>query len=165
MDNVITGVETVQQAEQVYKKSKQTFYEAGMNLMEWKSNNTQVMDLMLVKYKANETCMKMLGQNWDSEADTLSVKPVKMLEMSFVTKRTVLKQVAKLFDHLRMFAPVTLKGKLFLQMLWGKQIEWDEKLSKADKEMWFEAMLPEGIPFHQFNITNYSRCLVPVWRL
>ena len=123
MDNVITGVETVQQAEQVYKKSKQTFYEAGMNLMEWKSNNKQVMDLMLEKYMANETCMKMLGQNWDSEADTLSVKPVKMLEMSFVTKRTVLKQVAKLFDPLGMFAPVTLKGKLFLQKLWVKQLE------------------------------------------
>ena len=26
-------------------------------------------------------------------------------------------------------------------------------------------MLPEGFPFHQFNITYYSWCLVPVWRL
>ena len=24
-------------------------------------------------------------------------------------------------------------------------------------------MLPEGFPFHQFNITYYSCCLVPVW--
>ena len=28
-----------------------------------------------------------------------------------------------------------------------------------------QAMLPEGFPFHQFNITYYSCCLVPVWRL
>jgi len=82
--------------------------------------------------------MKVLGMHWDSEADTLSVKPVKMLERSFVTMRTVLKQVAKLFDPLGMFAPVTLKGKLFSQKLWIKQLEWDEKLSKEDKEMWFD---------------------------
>ena len=82
--------------------------------------------------------MKVLGMHWDSEADTLSVKPVKMLERSFVTIRTVLKQVAKLFDPLGMFAPVTLKGKLFSQKLWIKQLEWDEKLSKEDKEMWFD---------------------------
>ena len=109
------------------------FYEASMNLREWKSNNTQVMDLMLEKDKANETCMKVLGMHWDSEADTLSVKPVKMLEMSFVTKRTVLKQVAKFFDPLGMFAPVTLKGKLFSQKLWIKQLEWDGKKAKKMK--------------------------------
>ena len=28
-----------------------------------------------------------------------------------------------------------------------------------------QAMLPEGFPFHQFNITYYRWCLVPVWRL
>jgi len=28
-----------------------------------------------------------------------------------------------------------------------------------------QAMLPEGFPFHHFNITYYSWCLVPVWRL
>ena len=29
-----------------------------------------------------------------------------------------------------------------------------------------QAMLPEGFPFHQFNIlTYYSCCLVPVWWL
>jgi len=28
-----------------------------------------------------------------------------------------------------------------------------------------QAMLPEGFPFHQFNFTYYSWCLVPVWRL
>ena len=28
-----------------------------------------------------------------------------------------------------------------------------------------QPMLPESILFHQFNITYYSCCLVPVWRL
>ena len=28
-----------------------------------------------------------------------------------------------------------------------------------------QAMLHGGFPFHQFNITYYSWCLVPVWRL
>ena len=28
-----------------------------------------------------------------------------------------------------------------------------------------QAMLPDGFPFHKFNITYYSWCLVPVWRL
>jgi len=28
-----------------------------------------------------------------------------------------------------------------------------------------QAMLPRGFPLHQFNLTYYSCCLVPVWRL
>jgi len=28
-----------------------------------------------------------------------------------------------------------------------------------------QAMLHEGFPFHQFNLTYFSWCLVPVWRL
>lgn len=136
MDNVITGVNTVQQAEKLYKESKQMFDEANMNLREWMSNNKQVMDLISVKDKASGNSMKVLGMNWDIESDKLSVKPCEILKVSSGTKRTVLKQVAKLFDPLGMFAPVTLNGKLLLQKLWLKHQDWDDQLDDEDEQLW-----------------------------
>ena len=53
-----------------------------------------------------------------------------------LTKREVLKQIATVFDPLGIFSPITLKGKLFLQDLWIKILDWDESLSDEDKMKW-----------------------------
>ncbi|XP_052778713.1 uncharacterized protein LOC128216176 [Mya arenaria] len=42
MDNVITGVDSVSEASDLYKESKQIFSEASMNLREWASNDASL---------------------------------------------------------------------------------------------------------------------------
>lgn len=47
----------------------------------------------------------------------------------------VLKTVA-VFDALVLMSPALIKGKLLLQELWEKKLEWDDKLFENDKIKW-----------------------------
>lgn len=47
-----------------------------------------------------------------------------------LTKRTLLSDIHKVFDPLGFFAPVLIKGKIFLQQLWQLKTEWDTALSE-----------------------------------
>ena len=136
MDNVITGTNSVSEGVDLYNTSKQIFSDASMNLREWLSNSDDVMKHIPESDRADEESMNVLGLNWNRKRDVISVKYVRKISESGSTKRQVLKQIAVAFDPLGLFSPITLKGKLFLQSLWNKHLEWDEKLCEEDKLNW-----------------------------
>ena len=55
---------------------------------------------------------------------------------NILSKRTVLRQIASIYDPLGLYSPVTLRGKLFLQGLWNQRIAWDKHLTDQDKIQW-----------------------------
>ena len=138
VDNVITGTKSVQEALKLYNESKKNFEGAAMNLRDWMSNSKEVLDKIPVHDQAaNKNTMKVLGLRWSLEEDTMAV----MFHMDnnlILTKRTVLKQKASVYDPLGLFSPVTLRGKLFLQTLWNKNISWDKNLSVQEITQWDE---------------------------
>ena len=135
VDNVITGTTSVNKAMEFYNVSKQMFKEAAMILRDWMTNSQEVLNNIPIFDRANRKRMKILGLTWSVEDDNLSVvyhnnnNPI-------VSKRTVLKQIASIYDPLGLFSPVTLRGKLFLQTLWSKKLPWDKHLSVEDKIQW-----------------------------
>ena len=53
-----------------------------------------------------------------------------------MTKRNVLKEISSVFDPLGLFSAVLLKGKVLLQTLWSKQLDWDDMISSEDAKEW-----------------------------
>ena len=47
-------------------------------------------------------------------------------------------------------------------MVWHPPLSLMNSFNKTEA---MQAMVPEGFPFHQFNLTYYRWCLEPVWRL
>ena len=67
-----------------------------------------------------------------------------------ITKRNVLKTVASVFDPIGLFSPVLLRGKLLIQELWKRGVEWDEEIEDIVIEnQWTE--LKKDLE----NISNY----------
>ncbi|XP_056016812.1 uncharacterized protein LOC130053511 [Ostrea edulis] len=124
VDNVITGVDTVTDAEVLYKDSKEIFSAVSMNLRDWASNNKKFYNSIPKSDQSVREKMKILGLTWI------------LTEVMPVTKREVLQRMASIYDPLGFFTPVTLKTKLFLQMLWRKNLDWDEQLTEEDVQQW-----------------------------
>ena len=107
-----------------------------MNLRDWTSNFQQVLNEIPMTDKYQGKTMKVLGLTWTIKDDKLSLKASHLDAGSFLSKRTVLKQIASVYDPLGLFSPVTLRGKLFLQDLWNKKFSWDEHLPAEEQAQW-----------------------------
>ena len=136
VDNVITWTQSDQEAIQLYNVSKQIFKGAAMNLRDWMSNSEVVMSEIPLCDRANRGNMKVLGLTWYVKEDCLAINSQIKDELT-VSKRTVLRQIASIYDPLGLYSPVTLRGKLFLQGLWNQKIAWDKRLEEQDKIQWY----------------------------
>ena len=137
VDNLITGTDSQEKAKLFYRKAKDIFKDASMNLRDWKSNNRDLNDSIPFEDKILEEDTKVLGLNWKSEQDTLHVIAKRFNEMGpATTKRQVLTTIASLFDPLGLLSPTTIEMKLFLQKLWINGQQWDDELSDSLKDEW-----------------------------
>ena len=53
-----------------------------------------------------------------------------------MTKRNLVSDVAKVFDALGLFSPVTIKMKIILQRLWELKLDWDNPVPDHVLEIW-----------------------------
>ena len=135
VDNLISGEDTPRKAIQLYNDSKRTFKEISMNLREWASNSTEVMQAIPEEDCAKGETMKVLGMEWNPKIDTISIR-YKNRPINTLSKRQILKVTAGVFDPLGLFTPVTLRPKILLRELWEQQKDWDEPINDDQRKTW-----------------------------
>ena len=106
-----------------------------MNLRDWMTNSDEVLNQIPIYDRANRERMKILGLTWTVKEDTLTLTHQIRVGTN-VSKRTILQQIASIYDPLDLYSPVTLRGKVFLQNLWNQKISWDTQLSGEDTSKW-----------------------------
>ena len=82
---------------------------------------------------------KVLGVTWNHDTDELSIDLgdiVKSSENLPVTKRTVLKVTARVYDPLGWISPILIEMKLLFQKLCQTKEDWDGELSPGMKELY-----------------------------
>ena len=72
VDNLISGADCEEDAEQMYQSTKRKFKEISMNLREWKSNSN-TLNQIFNKDEMNGTTVKVLGLHWDTVTDKLAI--------------------------------------------------------------------------------------------
>ena len=136
VDNVITGVENIPDAKELYQQSKQIFNQCSMNLREFTSNMDEFMDNIPEADKRVDPIIKVLGLDWLREKDKLKLHGKWSVEQTCNSKRMVLAAIASIFDPLGLFQPATLHAKMFLRDLWNLELGWDEKFDGSLLEDW-----------------------------
>ena len=137
VDNLITGADNEKDALELYQNCKKIFGEASMNLRDWLSNSQELNCNFREDDKMEEKITKVLGLIWNVKLDTLSIPTKTFIDMQMATtKRAVLTAIASIFDPLGLLTPATLHMKLFLQELWDRKMDWDDKLSFKEMQRW-----------------------------
>ena len=93
--------------------------------------------------KFNQSQTSLLGLRWDKQADEISVVIPKMA--TSVTKRELLRNLARIYDPLGLVSSVTVKGKHIYREACKQKIPWDVKIPEplsAEYLQWAKG-LPE----------------------
>lgn len=139
IDDWLSGSSDLQQAKNMRNELLQLLSRGGMTLHKWCSNHLdlQVGDIKIhpLEHSPEERAVKTLGMQRNSSADTFSFK-VSIDSSMLFKKRSVLSQIALIYDPLGLIGPVTSKAKTFLQRLWLLKIAWHDTLPQPVALEW-----------------------------
>ena len=101
--------------------------------------------------------IKALGVSWNPRSDAIHFQ-IQLKKTSPYTKRSVLSNIARIFDPLVLATAITIKARIALQEVWKmKKYDWDDPLPKELQEVWgtvFEEM-------ESLATIDFPRCLKP----
>ena len=139
VDNLQLTLDKEEELLDIYDVANNELQNAGMRLQEWNSNSE-----MLKAYIQDNSSVpitfpeisNILGLDWNTVQDTLTVKSRQFGDLEYVTKRQLLSLVSTCFDPLGMYAPVLIKGKLLIQSAWKEKVGWDVLLPPQYLKKW-----------------------------
>lgn len=132
------GANTVNDAWNSYKKLKEIFKLAHMNLREFITNDESLNNWFPTEDRLENKKPKILGIPWDIVNDKIIIAFPETNHVVKTTRRTVLRQLASVFDPLGFVSPSMLSAKLFFQTLWEEKRNWDDKLNENEEKIWRE---------------------------
>lgn len=129
VDDLLTGDDDINSLSQLKEEITTILQAAKFELHKWKANHSSLIETgenKAVLQLSRDT--KILGQLWDTQADTFGYTAQSSEQLSKPTKRHVLSCIAQLFDPLGLLGPVITRAKIIMQQLWQIQLGWDESL-------------------------------------
>ena len=150
VDDLLTGANTLREAILLRDELIALLEKGCFPLRKWASN-----DLSLVPESSGgsinthmsldpNSVVKTLGIQWNTRRDSIFYKVDMSSFSNVVTKRSILSQVAKLFDPLGLFGPIIVKAKITIQLLWKAGLHWYSSIPVDIHTMWlnFKEQLP-----------------------
>jgi hypothetical protein len=163
VDDVLSGSDCIHTAVEMQKQLIELLKSAGFELHKWCSNTPKLLEKIPKTSRAQQVdiaeteAVKTLGLTWLPSTDNLAVCIKSTPKDEIVTKRSILSDIARLYDPLGICGPIILTAKVILQQLWLKQLDWDDTLDEEDHSNWltFKNQLRE---IHQIEV---PRCVIP----
>ena len=133
VDDPMSGSNNLEQAVQMQGQVIKMLNTAGLKLRKWCSNTpellanvpTEDIEVKLDIVDGFECQIKTLGITWLPDPDTIAIRTI-WEDKNRVTKRSVLSDVAHIFDPIELVSPVVIVAKIFIQDLWRLKLDWDE---------------------------------------
>jgi hypothetical protein len=151
VDDIVSGAASEDQALQLHKELNQLLQLGGFELHKWSSSSTKVLKSIptfpthhteRVHPLGSTSPLKVLGLEWDPSSDCFKYSITSLDKTP--TKRTVLSQVARIYDVNGYISPVVFTFKHLLQQIWMEQLDWDDSLPMELQIKWTK--LTQEIP-------------------
>ena len=146
VDDCLSGASTVEEALRLRRQLTDIIGSAGMHIRKWASNcNSVLADIpeedREVEYPLDinkDATLKTLGVKWNPQTDNIQYTVSDFGTTEPITKRSILSNIAKIFDPLGLLAPVIVVAKILMQQLWKMEIAWDEPVPCTLRSSWID---------------------------
>ena len=148
VDDLLTGGQTIAQAEDRRDRAVEIFEDAKFKLHKWNSNARELeLDSEPAAGNDEETYAKqqlsgdatettMLGLKWNKSSDTLTMPFPTVDGNPSATKRTILSKLARVYDPLGLVSPITLEGKIIFRDVCKTKLPWDADIGESLNRRW-----------------------------
>lgn len=143
MDDLLAGADTIEEALYIKLKITDILASANLPIRKFLSNKSEILtdvsntssSYFTVPLGDRENA-KALGISWNSLSDVIQYNISIKSNVTRITKRTILSEVAQLYDPLGLLSPLIVKGKLIIQKLWQLRLAWDESIPQELHTEW-----------------------------
>lgn len=163
VDDLLISKPTVQEARLVAEETRSVLELGGFRLTKFSSSHPVVLsgipdDDVQGKDKviSDSSLEKVLGLRWDVQSDSIRYAGVPFV-LTDVTRRSILSDVASLYDPLGLVAPIVLGGKLLFQEATRRKLAWDDRVPEDLKVKWCSW----AKSLRDLSDLVFPRCLVP----
>ena len=123
VDNLVKTSDSISDLNYLYKESVDRMALGNFNLRSCNTNNEQLRNTMIqdgryVDHGCNQE--KVLGYKYNPATDSMQLAQAQIVE-DVDTKRGILSQTSKIFDPLSLTAPVTVRCKTLISLLWEEK--------------------------------------------
>ncbi|XP_076653517.1 uncharacterized protein LOC143359464 [Halictus rubicundus] len=167
VDDLLSGADTIDEARAIRREVTGALSRGGFSIRQWASNNRDILDdLTDNELRANfivniDRSLKTLGISWKTNTDEICYTTCTDAVGSKATKRSILSEIARIFDPLGLLGPVVLHAKKIMQDVWRSGIAWDESVPQSIHSEWTQFTqqleLLRAVAFHRRVLTDQPR--------
>ena len=162
VDDFLSGADNIESACRRPDQLIRLLKTGAMTLRKWVSNHPQVLEDIPPDDRLRPNWMQFatdgpvteLGVAWDPAGDCFRFASPSALESPHVTKRSILAELARIFDPAGWLAPVVVVAKILIQDLWRAKLGWDEAVPPPWSRRWKE---------FQDDLGNVDKLAIPRW--
>ncbi|XP_039969979.1 uncharacterized protein LOC120781825 [Bactrocera tryoni] len=143
VDDIFGGADNTSELKAIANQLKQICTAGGFPLAKWQSNSEEVLNFISPAgacdepHQLGDCTSKLLGLYWHAKSDNLRfIMKSHSDNQNKSSKRTILSEVAQIFDPLGFLSPLTIKAKMLLQELWLQKIGWDHHVPSKVLQSW-----------------------------
>lgn len=140
MDDLLISCNSESEALTICDEISKILSSGCFQLQKWATNSTKILQHIqnpstILKIGKDQRT-KILGLYWSYEDDQLMYTIADFISLNKFTKRTIMSDIAQIFDPLGLLGPCIILGKILLQSLWSLKLDWDESLPATIDNQW-----------------------------
>ena len=147
MDDIPGSIETKEKGLKLMKETEEILQKKGFKIKNWtfsgqkmeqEKSKDQIAVQALLKKEVENDIGKVLGMEWETEADVIRFKLNQLSDRKETTKRQCLSTICSIYDPMGLLAPVTVSAKIILRKIWASKpsIDWDDTLPDDLQKEW-----------------------------
>ena len=169
VDNVFMTGNCQSYLESLYETAYDRMMQGGFELRSWVSNGGSLQAVFERDNRSvdhDSLVEKLLGYAYNPNLDIIQISPNCFDFNAFNTKRSVLSNLAKVFDPLGLITPLISKGKALMRVIWQQKFDWDDILPQEMVESWeklfADLCLVQNLEFcrQAYNTENETELLI-----
>ncbi|XP_066582127.1 uncharacterized protein [Prorops nasuta] len=142
VDDLLTGADSIDEIVQLRDELIALLKMGGFRIRKWSSNHPKIIEFPNERMndieflRDDSTIKKTLGVLWDATNDQY-LYTVNAIDLSQrITKRTILSEIAKIFDPMGLMGPIIFEAKVLMQECRKSKVSWDESVNMLLFNKW-----------------------------